>query len=268
MIDYSSSKMIDCFLFSFFDSYNHEFRNLNENFNNNAFIFELDNIFFLPNESISKKEKNIEIIIDNSILKKKVGRKKVTNDNRLHTKLSKDNVERKIQIHYIKFLRNLVNLLIKKIVDKNMEFYSLNHKFISNIIKKDLDNPRNKSIGDILKNNISPIYKRKETKNHNIEVYNLVTSQSEVIKNIFKKPFLEFINLYYYNQKTLNLSKYGSKKTIIIKEDIGSYEDLIKSIKSSSDYEIYKKNIESIIKRKFVSNKNIFNICNYNNQII
>ena len=144
-----------------------------------------------------------------------------------------------------------------------MEFYSLNHKFISNIIKKDLDNPRNKSIGDILKNNISPIYKRKETKNHNIEVYNKVTSQSEVIKNIFEQPFLEFINLYYYNQKTLNLSKYGSKKTIIIKEDIGSYEDLIKSIKTSSDYEIYKKNIESIIKRKFVSNKNIFNICNY-----
>ena len=119
-----------------------------------------------------------------------------------------------------------------------------------------------------MKNNISPIYKRKETKNHNIEVYNLVTSQSEVIKNIFEKPFLEFINLYYYNQKTLNLSKYGSKKTIIIKEDIGSYEDLIKSIKSSSDYEIYKKNIESIIKSKFVSNKNIFNICNYNNHNI
>ena len=50
----------------------------------------------------------------NSLLKKK-GRPRNSNNKRpVHDKFSKDNIKRKIQVYYIKFLGDLLNNIIKK----------------------------------------------------------------------------------------------------------------------------------------------------------
>ena len=219
------------------------------------------------NNNFEEEENSVEIIIDNNdnnnnyikekkdnkILGKKHGRIKKSKNNRIHDKYSKDNITRKIQIHYLKFLRNFANSLIKKILfennnSKNVEFYPLNHQFLRNINKEAVDSLKNNCIGEILKDNISPRYKS----NINIDVYNLVTSENDIIKNIFKQKYLYFFNDFYYNKKKINLSEFGFKE-LILSNDIELYEDLIKKNKTNSlsDDQKYINKMEKIIKKDF-----------------
>ena len=73
-------------------------------------------------------------------------------------------------------------------------------------MKNSFDLLKNTSIGDIFKNNLSPKFRKK---NLNIDVYNKITQKSEIVKKILDKLYLEFFNVYYLNQKIINLSEYG-----------------------------------------------------------
>ena len=62
--------------------------------------------------------------------------------------------------------------------------------------------------------------------------------------------YLEFFNVYYLNQKIINLSEYGLNKNIILSENIGFYKDLIKINDKEDD--IYHQKIEKCIKKDFI----------------
>ena len=192
---------------------------------------------------------------DNSLLgkKKNRGRKKNSikiNKNRSHNKYSKDNIKRKIQVHYLKFLRNLLNQIINQILKNNcnIKFYPLNHHFTQKIDKDSFKSIKNKSLGNIFKDNVSQKYKEYESLN--IDVYNKVTSESTIIKNILDKPYLEFIRVYYFNNVKINLSKYGLNKNIILSKDTQFFEDLIK-IKESQEDINYNNKIHKVFKESF-----------------
>ena len=230
---------------------------------------------------LNKEEHNIKVIIDNNNynsnndkenfvnnnsnkMTKKRGRTKINvNSKRIHDKFSKDNILRKLQIHYLKFLTNFANLLIKQILfeDKDtkvMQFNSLKHKFFKNINKKAINSFKKRSLGDILKCIDCP--ECKSAKN-NIEVYNKITNKSIIIKNIIDKPYLEFFDMYYYGKKQIFLSKYGINQYIILSNDIQLFQDLIKINKTNSiiDDEKYREKIEKIIKEEFFqASKNLF----------
>ena len=189
--------------------------------------------------------------------KRKRSRKKNPGKNRIkkkkHTKSAKDNIKRKIQVHYIKFLRDLLNHIIKEVLKENIEFKPLNYQFIMKIDKISFLSIKSTSLGKIFKDNPSPKFKDSEQKN--IEIYNEIINKSEILKNILDKLYLEFINIYYKNIKKINLRKYGLDKDIILPNNIKFYEDLIKmnETDSSSDNEFYINKIEKIIKKEFVS---------------
>ena len=217
--------------------------------NNNNLNFEIPN-----------GDNNESNYIENKInctLKKKRGRKRNLNsdNNRLeHNKLAKDNIKTKIQIHYLKFLRNLINQIIKEnIKDKNIkkfQFYPLNYKFTNKVTKESFESLKNTRIGEIFKNNVSHKYKKYEILN--IKVYNEVTKKSNVVKNILDKLFyLDYFKEYYYKKKqTINLSEYGSNKTITLSDNVGFYSDLIKDI-IQNDEKYYEK-IEKCIQKEFI----------------
>lgn len=191
---------------------------------------------------------------DSFIKKSKPGRKKKSECHKerpKHGKLAKDNIKRKIQVHYLTFLRNLLNQIINELLynneTKNIQFGRLNYNFTKEITKNSFDLLKNTSIGDIFKNNLSPKFRKK---NLNIDVYNKITQKSEIIKKILDKLYLEFFNVYYLNQKIINLSEYGLNKNIILSENIGFYKDLIK-INDKED-EIYHQKIEKCIKIDFI----------------
>lgn len=241
---------------------------------NNKKNFEKPKILYNPSLSanlLSKEEHSIQIIIDNrnyninndkenfinnnsNKKEKKRGRdKKILNSKRIHDKFSKDNILRKLQIHYLKFLTNFANLLIKQILfeDKDMQFYSLKHKFFKNINKNRINLLKKQSLSDILK--CTKIPQCKSAKN-NTDVYNKITSKSIIIKNIIDKPYLEYFQIYYNSKKKICLSKYGYNPYIILPNDIQLFEDLIKKNKTNSeiDDEKYRKKIETIIHDEFL----------------
>lgn len=210
---------------------------------------------------------NNNLIFGNNVGKKR-GRKKqsINGSNRPeHSKLSRDNIKRKIKIHYLKFLRLLINQILYELHFQNKtikyhQFYPLDHNFSKNITKKHLESLKSISIGDIFKDNTSTKFKK--DKKSNLYVYNEVNQNNE-IKNILNKNYLEFIHHYYYNIKQIDLIDYGIKKTITLEPSLEFFEDLInkecKGNGSEINNEKYHDKLEKCIKKDFLNEKNYSN---------
>ena len=204
-----------------------------------------------PIKEKEKKEEDKQNINNNdqntnNILGKKRKRK--------HDKTAIDNIKRKIQVNYIKFLRNLLNQINNELLgnnknNKNIQFFPLNSNFMKSISSKFFDKLKEQNLGDIFKDNVSQKYKNYQ--NLNIKVYNEITYKSETIKKILDKKYLEFFYVYYSNIKTLKLSEYDSDSDKIIKlsSNIGFFKDLL--TKADSDY---KNKIKKCITRYFITN--------------
>ena len=218
----------------------------------------------------------------NNNIGKKRGRKRqsINGSNRPeHSKLSRDNIKRKIKIHYLKFLRLLINQILYEILCQNKtlkyhQFYPLDHNFSEKITKKHLESLKNMSIGDIFKDNTSTKFKRE--KKSNLIIYNEVIKNNE-IKNILDKNYLEFIHHYYNKTKEIDLLDYGINKTITLEPSLEFFKDLINRECKGSDSEInnekYHDKLEKCIKEDFLkeknySNKLIFNVKKDRNDII
>ena len=179
-----------------------------------------------------------------------------------HGKLARDNIKRKLQIHYLNFLRNLVNQIIYEInyEYKNVryyQFYPLKHSFSKNITKKHLESLKKTNIGDIFKVNTSTKFKEHEKLNR--DVYEEV-KKNDIVKNILNKKYLEFIDYYYYNLKQINLSEYGIDKIITLDPSLEFYEDLINRECQGNDSEInnsnmYRQKLEQCIKKDFLNER-------------
>ena len=79
--------------------------------------------------------------------RKKRGRKSRRNEiYRSHGKKSEDNIIRKIQVHYAKFIRNFINELLKSSGIKDLFFIPLDYEFIKLISRKHRDTLNSKTI--------------------------------------------------------------------------------------------------------------------------
>ena len=180
-----------------------------------------------------------------------------------HDKSARDNIKRKIQVHYLKFLLNLLNIILSEIIykDKKTEsfyFYRLKYLFSKDISKNSFEKLKNTSIGDIFKENTSP--KFKDPQKSNINVYNEVIKQNDKMINILNQKYLDFFYIYYLKIKQINLSKFGINQTINLSSGLEFYEDLIKKEKEKnnySNYDTYLAKIEKCIKKDFLKNKTI-----------
>ena len=236
-----------------------------QNINNNNNDHDNNNI--IEKEKLRKSDKidkNINIIKKKKI--KEEDKQNINNNDqntnnilgkkrkRKHDKTAIDNIKRKIQVNYIKFLRNLLNQINNELLgnnknNKNIQFFPLNSNFMKSISSKFFDKLKEQNLGDIFKDNVSQKYKNYQ--NLNIEVYNEITYKSETIKKILDKKYLEFFYVYYSNIKTLKLSEYDSDSDKIIKlsSNIGFFKDLL--TKADSDY---KNKIKKCITRYFITN--------------
>jgi hypothetical protein len=181
---------------------------------------------------------------------------------RKHNKFAKDNIKRKIQVNYLKFLVNFVNQVIEVLLCQSantdgLKFYRLDYKFAKDISKKSFNRIKEKTIGEIFKNNASSKYKNH--KDLNVQVYNKVTRKNKIIKKILDKPYLHYFNIYYSGQKKINLSDYGINKTINLSSKTGFYKDLITiNNDTDTDQRIYRNKILECTKKHFLVNVSIF----------
>ena len=236
------------------------------NQSNYTSLTEIPNIHLIlsfPGNETEKatKETNKE---NDSLLSKKRKRK-------IHDKFDKDNIKRKVQVNYLKFLVEFVNKIILKIFDKfnknnildikskkkieNYQFKSLNYDFSKKIDSFSFNKYKSKKISEILKENTSPKYK----KYNNVDVYDNIIHINKKLNNILNKPYLEFFEAFYQKQNFLNLKKYGFDLDIYL-DDIKRFQEFTEEQKekTNENFEIYLKRIEECINSDFISNKFFF----------
>ena len=237
-----------------------EIKEINDNLYNQSNYTSLTDI---PNIHLifPSPEKNKE---NDSLLNKKRKRKS-------HDKFDKDNIKRKVQVNYLKFLVEFVNKIILIIFDKynknnfidikskkkieKYQFKSLNYDFSKKIDSFSFNKYKLKKISEILKENTSPKYK----KYNNVDVYNNIIQINKKLNNILNKPYLEFFKVFYQKQNFFNLNKYGFDLDIYL-DDIKRFQEFSEEQKekSNENYEFYIKRIEECINSDFISNKFFF----------
>ena len=76
------------------------------------------------------------------------------NKKKTHDKNTSDNLLRKVQVHYLSFIVNYLNDILKNLKYKQ-KFFNLDYDFKSNINKEYVENLKTKTIGEIISNKIS-----------------------------------------------------------------------------------------------------------------
>lgn len=190
-----------------------------------------------------------------------------------HTKYSRDNIKRKIQVNYLKFLVNFINLIIrvlskkysgfndefkdKKISDK-YQFKKLNYgKFSLKIDNDSFNSLKSKKLLEIITLNTNG----KNKNNKNDEVYDNLFEIKHKLEKILDQSYLEFFPIYYQKENYTNLKKYGLDIDISL-ENLKRFDFFIKKekqkIKELENKEKYEKGIEESIRENFMTNSHLF----------
>lgn len=195
-----------------------------------------NNIEIHISKDIKENKKNLFNItkINNSCLgRKRKGENKREINERCHDKFRCDNMQIKIQSHYITFINDFTNSILECLGYEGSKFYKIDYKYKSKINKNFVSSLKSLSIGDILSQNISPKFS-KQNKDKNKLVYKQIENIPGV-KNLLSLNYLElFKNIYYKNERNINLSCFGKNINIYLsKEKVEMFEDLLE--KNSKD---------------------------------
>lgn len=141
----------------------------------------------------------------------------------IHDKYGKDNLRRKIQVHFLNFCVNFVNYQLKKILNEtnNLNFTILSYDFKQNVNKIFFKKLKNMSLRDILKNKGI-----KKNLNDNQKTLDIIMNlhNEEIDKLLDLKYIILFQEVY-----ALSIYKNKSELTINYKvpKEIEKFDDLL-----------------------------------------
>jgi hypothetical protein len=217
-------------------------------------------------ENFDNKIKNIENLqkINGNCRKKKIIYKK-------HDKMEKDNIVRKIQVHYCNFLVNFINEVIQKIIIdesyktenaeeiihmKNYLLNNLDYKFKANIKKDFMKKSENMKIKEI----ISPtkeFCEKFNIANKNEEIMRKIELKNNpILKKILNQNYFYYFNeIYNQNKRNLELNEENESISIKLSNNTKMIDDLI--LKNNDDKNYILK-LKRIIMQNFSKPKYIF----------
>ena len=223
-----------------------------------------------------KVEENIQNIVktekEDKLLgkKRKLGRKKniekIKNNNENNKKIHNDKVEdnmlNKIQIHSIKCIIEYFNSILDYIIYNDKErFLNIDSSFKKKINKKEREELKKKKLCDILKLDISTKYTN-HSFDYNKNLYEKIEKMKEnpiydaLIKLSNENYLYFFQNIYYKNERIINLNKYGIDVNIPLNNKVKLCEDKIKSFKDKG--EKYIKKYKKCINENYFNGKLMF----------
>lgn len=146
-------------------------------------------------------------------------------DKRIHSASDDDNVLRKIQVHFLSFLVNFANDVLRAFIeDKNVpQFKNIDYKIKKIVKHKVVEDFKSKTIGEILKSRISPKMKTHDTFANN-SIYEDICKRSPLMEEFLQT---QYINLFkqYYNNKDRKFEVNG--KIIQLSSKTKTYNDLV-----------------------------------------
>lgn len=253
---------------------------LNRNHIENEEEIDMNNIYFTDNSFSSSeiKESMIEKIkspivtknvfnifnstqsISEQFIKKKRGRQvnisnsKDKNVQKTHNKFATDNLIRKIQVHYMSFILEALNEVLKAL-NYDVTFFKCAYEFKKNVNKDFFESLKKKKLYDIISNDISTKYKNKDIK-ANKKLYDNL-KKNKILKNLFDEDYITFFeNVYFKSEKKFSLKKYGLEKEIIFSKKVKMYKDLLKDNKDNDvNNKKYIENINICVAQNYLQHK-------------
>ena len=226
--------------------------NLYNNNNNNTQNIMISN----KNEIILKKK----LKTDKTKVKKEKDIFLLKKKRKTHNKYDWDNIKRKIQVHYFKFLVEFVNKAIleilkeynkgfdKKIITENIQFKKISYDFAKKIDSESFHLLKTKKLKDILIENTSKKFRNFNNK----DIYNNIINLNKNVNNILNNYYLELFDVFYYQKDNINLSKYGIDLVISL-DGIERFQEFLKSQKENEpNFDLYKQRIEQSIYKEFL----------------
>lgn len=203
-----------------------------------------------------EKKPYFEISQTNKARGRKKTKRERNNKSPLHDKYSKDNLLRKIKIHSINFILDLVNFLLN-IFGEDIQFRIITYKFKREVNNKDILSLKKMTIKEILCQNLSSKIKIRKNED-NTFIFNSI--KESIIKNLLDSNYLDvFQKLYYYNkEKKINLKDYGSDfdRIYYFTNKIKIFEDLLEENKNQYRYA---KKLNECVKDNLLNEKLIKN---------
>ena len=200
-----------------------------------------------------KENNNKKDLFKTEQLKRKRGRK-INKESKkaTHSALFKDNIKRKIQVHFLTFLVSLINDIISTFPFKGISLKDLAYNMKAKISEMYFEKLKKSSIKELIENiNISSKFKNYEENINNEVIKKLIEYDYDYFSKLFEKDYLFFFRLYYNDEKPLNkLSLFG--KTIEFSKKTESFYILIKN---QEDKELKKAIIEGA-KKYFIDDIN------------
>ena len=165
------------------------------------------NVFNKPLFVVYKKSSN-------NILK---GRRPLRINKRIHRASDDDNIMRKIQVHFLSFVINFLNDIIKTflpIYHKDLLFKNIDYQIKKTVNHANVENLKKKTVVQLLQLEISPKNKNYDRYTNSL-TYIKVCNKLPFMKNFMDQGYLNMFNNYYFssskvfiiNGKLINLSE-------------------------------------------------------------
>jgi len=140
----------------------------------------------------------------------------------VHGSDSWDNIERKIQVHFLTFLINFCNDALKAEYEHSKyTFKQINYRDKTRISHMHKQHLKGCNIKDILNLEISNKYKNYQ-RNANKDLLNKVES-SDWLDKLFQMNWIELFNYYYNNEKPLNKIIFENKEIFLYLNDSNEF---------------------------------------------
>ena len=155
---------------------------------------------------------------------------------KIHEKTDIDNIITVVQINFINFIVDAINLLLLKHGIKD-QFIRISHKVKKNVKISNFENLKTKKLSDILLLQISPKF-RSHAKDHNKHLLEAVKDMEE-IKDILNENYLKFFQeAYYKSERIININ---GKTISLFGKNLKMYKNKIAEFKDQEYVEIFDK---------------------------
>ena len=175
-----------------------------------------------------------------------------------HSKFDKDNLMKKLNIHYISFIVKYVNFNIQRFISrKHPLFANLCYEFKKKLNSTTFNKLKNMTLGEVLKNEGSNKNKRNMIyeKDENEKLFKSVYETE--LKNLLDINYIEFFKQVYSKTSPLDKIKLDFYKKFKAPKKILFLDDFIKKEveKDKINGELYKKRIKLLTKNEFLKDK-------------
>ena len=227
--------------------------------------------FSQSENSIKKEDIFFKKINFKTMLYRKRGRKEKNNTSqklkkKCHGPGDFDNIQRKIQVHYITFLIKLANDTIKTILGNKVKYHFRDIKYdIKKIVNHDyVEYLKKVNYSDILQMAISPKNKKYD-ENSNKKLYKKLIEESDLFKKIFDKKYLYVLQKYYFELKGDETEVDFDGIKIKLSNKTKPFPHLLQKNESEKDKfkniinDVYFSDVNYLTEKKFVTKKFIIN---------